>query len=90
LLATSALAVTLGAKVPLAEAETGQTAQSVSPAAPECRKAEVNPVTGHALCVEPLGAKVEAPPSDAMSAYEPLKHEGDSTYAPNCKDKPSG
>jgi len=53
-------------------------------------KAEVNPVTGHALCVDPLGAKVEAPPSDAMSPCEPLKHTGDYTYAPNCKDKPSG
>jgi hypothetical protein len=59
-------------------------------AAPECRKAEVNPVTGHVLCVEPLGAQVEAPPSDAMSPCEPLKHTGDFTYAPNCKDKPSG
>jgi hypothetical protein len=59
-------------------------------AEPECRKAEVNPVTGHVLCVEPLGAAVEAPPSDAMSPCEPLKHDGDFTYAPNCKDKPSG
>jgi hypothetical protein len=53
-------------------------------------EAEVNPVTGHVLCVEPLGASVEAPPSDAMSPCEPLKHTGDFTYAPNCKDKPSG
>jgi len=50
----------------------------------------VNPVTGHVLCVEPLGASVEAPPSDAMSPCEPLKDTGDFTYAPNCKDKPSG
>jgi len=31
-------------------------AGEAEPAAPECRKAEVNPVTGHVLCVEPLGA----------------------------------
>jgi len=65
-------------------------AGEAEPAAPECRKAEVNPVTGHVLCVEPLGASVEAPPSDAMSPCEPLKDTGDFTYAPNCKDKPSG
>lgn len=29
---------------------------------PECRKAEINPVTGHVLCIDPLGAPVEAPP----------------------------
>jgi hypothetical protein len=56
----------------------------------ECRKAEVNPVTGHVLCVEPLGAAVEAPPSDALSPCQKLKHTGDFTYAPNCKDTPSG
>ena len=58
--------------------------------AAQCRKAEVNPVTGHVLCIEPLGAAVEAPPADAMSPCEPLKHDGDFSYAPNCKDKPSG
>ena len=27
--------------------------------APKCRKAEVNPVTGHVLCIDPLGAPVD-------------------------------
>ena len=58
--------------------------------APACKTAEVNPVTGHVFCIDPLGAKVEAPPSDALSPCQPLKHDGDFTYAPNCKDKPSG
>jgi hypothetical protein len=58
--------------------------------APQCRTAEVNPVTGHVFCIDPLGAKVEAPPSDALSPCAPLKHDGDFTYAPNCKDKPTG
>ena len=57
--------------------------------APQCRHAEVNPVTGHVLCIDPLGAAVEAPPADAMSPCEPLKHDGEFTYAPNCKDRPS-
>ena len=24
---------------------------------PKCRKAEINPVTGHVLCIDPLGAR---------------------------------
>jgi|GEM_PF-5516673 len=34
-----------------------------SGAQPKCLKAEVNPVTGHVLCVEPLGAPVDPAPS---------------------------
>ena len=35
------------------------------PAAPKCLKAEVNPVSGHVLCIDPLGAAVEPPPPEA-------------------------
>ena len=28
--------------------------------APKCLKAEVNPVTGHALCIDPIGAPASA------------------------------
>jgi len=28
---------------------------------PKCRKAEINPITGHVLCIDPLGAPVEPP-----------------------------
>lgn len=80
----------LGAVAVVALAGTALAAGEAEPEAVQCRKAEVNPVTGHVLCVEPLGAAVKAPPSDAMSPCEPLKHTGDFTYAPNCKDKPSG
>jgi len=80
----------LGAAALVALAGPALAAGETDRAKPECRKAEVNPVTGHVLCVEPLGAAVEAPPSDAMSPCEPLKHDGDFTYAPNCEDKPSG
>jgi hypothetical protein len=34
-----------------------------SAAAPKCLKAEVNPVTGHALCIDPIGAPVDPPPA---------------------------
>jgi len=80
----------LGVAAIVALAGPAVAAGEMDPAKPECRKAEVNPVTVHVLCVEPLGASVEAPPSDAMSHCEPLKHTGAYTYAPNCKDKPSG
>ena len=32
-------------------------------AASKCLKAEVNPVTGHVLCIDPIGAPVEPPPA---------------------------
>ena len=34
-----------------------------SAVAPKCLKAEVNPVTGHALCIDPIGAPVDPPPA---------------------------
>jgi hypothetical protein len=80
----------LGAAVLVALAGPALAASEADRQAAQCRTAEVNPVTGHVLCIDPLGAAVEAPPSDALSPCQPLKHDGDFTYAPNCKDKPSG
>ena len=34
-----------------------------SAVAPKCLKAEVNPVTGHALCIDPIGVPVDPPPA---------------------------
>lgn len=52
---------------------------------PACRKAEVNPVTGNVLCIDPLGAEVAPAP-----AAEPCKTaaQGDAewTFRPSCKD----
>ena len=79
----------LAAIVLLAMAGPGIAAGQADPAAPQCRVAEVNPVTGHVLCIQPLGAKVEAPPASENNPCAP-KHEGDWTYAPNCTDKPTG
>ncbi|HEY8277007.1 MAG TPA: hypothetical protein VIG52_08435 [Methyloceanibacter sp.] len=80
----------LGAVVLVAPAAPALAAGDTDRQATKCLKAEVNPVTGHVVCIDPLGASVEAPPSDALSPCQPLKHDGDFTYAPNCKDKPSG
>jgi len=58
---------------------------------PKCLKAEVNPVTGHVLCIDPLGAPVEAPPPSASApCKENPRAEGDWTYKPNCQATPSG
>lgn len=60
---------------------------------PVCRQAEVNPVTGHALCIDPLGAEVSAPPPSAEQNCDQLaggEHQGQWTFGPKCKDRPSG
>ncbi len=56
---------------------------------PKCLKAEVNPVTGHVLCIDPLGAPVEAPPTAVVPCKENPRAEGDWTYRPNCNAAPS-
>ena len=58
-----------------------------STAAPTCRKAEVNPVTGHVLCIDPLGAPVEAPPTSTELPCRPNANKGDGawTWGPRCK-----
>lgn len=48
-------------------AEPEQTAPTETAAAPKCRKAAVNPVTGHAVCVDPRGAPVAPPPAEALN-----------------------
>jgi hypothetical protein len=37
-------------------------ADRVPPDAPKCKEAVVNPVSGYASCVDPLGAPVDPPP----------------------------
>ena len=37
-----------------------------SAVAPKCLKAEVNPVTGHALCIDPIGVPVDPPPATEL------------------------
>lgn len=55
-------------------------------AAPTCRKAEVNPVSGHVFCFDPIGAPVEAPPSAAAIPCKPNARTGEAwTYGPKCK-----
>jgi hypothetical protein len=57
---------------------------------PKCRKAEINPVTGHVLCIEPLGAPVEAPPEEAKPRCKPEDARGQWTYGPACAPELGG
>ena len=71
-------------------AGTAAAAETTEPAAqPKCQKAEVNPVTGHVFCFEPLGAPVEAPP-DAKLPCKPEDARGQWSYGPNCTPTPEG
>ncbi|MGA7456250.1 MAG: hypothetical protein WBW51_02825 [Methyloceanibacter sp.] len=60
-------------------------------AAPKCLKAEVNPVTGHVLCIDPLGAAVEPPPEEAkLPCKKPEEARGQWSYSPNCTPEIEG
>lgn len=52
--------------------------------APKCKTAEVNPVTGHVFCIDPLGAEV-APPPDSMKPKCGEESRGQWSWAPNCE-----
>jgi hypothetical protein len=56
--------------------------------APRCLKAEINPVTGHVLCLDPLGAPVEPPSPEANLPCKPEKSRGQWSYTPACTPQP--
>jgi hypothetical protein len=56
----------------------------------KCRKAEINPVTGHVLCIDPLGAPVEAPPEEAKPRCKPEDARGQWSYGPACAPELGG
>lgn len=56
---------------------------------PACKRAEVNPVTGHVLCIDPVGAPVEPPP-DSLRPECAEQSRGQWTFAPNCTPDPKG
>jgi hypothetical protein len=65
-----------------------ETPEQVAP--PKCLKAEINPVTGHVFCFEPLGALVEAPPEETKLPCKPEDARGQWSYGPNCTPVPEG
>jgi hypothetical protein len=54
----------------------------------QCRKAEINPVTGHVFCFDPLGAPVEPAPADIAPPCKAEQSRGQWTWAPNCAPEP--
>jgi hypothetical protein len=69
----------------VAAAETSEQA-----AQPKCLTAEVNPVTGHVLCIDPLGAPVEPLEPEAMAPCKTEDARGQWSYALNCAPAPEG
>ena len=66
---------------------------SADHAAQTCRKAEVNPVTGHVLCIDPLGAPVDAQPAASDVPCKADAHtDAGWTWGPKCtpQTKPDG
>jgi len=59
-------------------------------AQPKCLKAEINPITGHVLCIEPLGAAVEPLPLEAAPNCKPEDARGQWSYGPACTPEPGG
>jgi hypothetical protein len=55
----------------------------------KCRKAEINPVTGHVLCIDPLGAPVEPPPEAVKPGCKPEESRGQWSYGPGCAPEPA-
>jgi hypothetical protein len=71
-------------------AAAGQAAETTAPAAQaKCVTAEINPVTGHVFCINPLGAPVEAPPEEAKQSCK-QDSRGQWVWAPNCAPIPEG
>ncbi len=56
--------------------------------AAKCRTAEVNPVTGHVMCIDPLGAAVEPAPAELAPPCKAEDSRGQWTWAPNCNPRP--
>ena len=75
----------------------GADAEDETKAPAKCLKAEINPVTGHTFCIDPLGAPVEAAPKVWLEPCEDgaesrqgndARPSGEWTFRPNCTSRP--
>jgi hypothetical protein len=82
------LLVSVAILIGLAGATAAAAADEAPP--PKCRKAEINPVTGHVLCIDPLGAPVEAPPDEAKPPCKQEDARGQWSWGPACAPEPGG
>ena len=76
-LATIMLAVLVLSAGPLPATEAAEEA-------PVCKRAEINPVTGHIVCLDPRGAAVEAPPDELKPACDKKRIGQPFAWGPNC------
>ena len=82
-----AAAIVLAGGHPFAESA----GDPASTAAPKCLKAEVNPVTGHVLCIDPIGAPVDPPPAASEAPCKPDARSDQAwTWGPKCKSEKPG
>jgi hypothetical protein len=85
---------TIALVLALASFAGGASAETAGGASPQtqakCLKAEVNPVTGQVLCIDPLGAPVEPLPPEAAARCKPDQQRGQWAWAPNCTPEPEG
>jgi hypothetical protein len=64
-------------------------ALAAAAAAPKCKVAEVNPVTGNAVCVDPIGAPVPDPPADLVDPCNSShRFDPDFSFGPTCRTVP--
>ncbi len=56
----------------------------------KCLKAEINPVTGHVLCIDPPGAAVEPLAPEAALPCKPEDARGQWSWGPACAPEPGG
>ena len=83
--------VVIGVLLGMALIAAAAVAENSEPAPPpKCLKAEINPVTGHVLCIDPLGAPVEPLPLEAASPCKPEDVRGQWSYGPACTVEPGG
>ena len=87
----SAFVIVAAAWTTQATAAEDQAQEGAKAAAPTCLTAEINPVTGHVLCINPLGAAVAPPPPSVLLPCKPGPHTDEAwSYRPNCKSDPAG
>jgi hypothetical protein len=79
---------TLAGVVLMGSAAAAETADKA--AEPKCVTAEVNPVTGHVFCIEPLGAPVEPPAPEAALPCKADDARGQWSWGPSCTPEPEG
>jgi hypothetical protein len=76
-LSAAALAQNTGPTSTTPEVPTAAQSAETSATPATCLEAAVNPVTGYAVCMNPRGAPVEAPPPSFLHPCKPRAHDNE-------------